>query len=67
VGVPAEMSSPHFIIMGIGKIKYGKIEMPEPKWKVNPLKGWTFYLETRPCLWNRIWYRLIFGWKFEAV
>ena len=21
----------------------------------------------RPCLWNRIWMRLFFGWKFEKL
>jgi len=43
------------------------IKIPNYKWKVKPLDGWIIQLESRPCLWNRIWYRLIFGWKFEKL
>ena len=44
-----------------------KFFVPQPKWSVIPWPGcnvqWSF--PARPCLWNRIWYYLIFGWKFK--
>ena len=54
---------------------YPKIEVvnqPEYKWKVMPfgkdgLTNLTVQLGRRPCLWNRIWMRLFFGWRFEAI
>jgi len=40
---------------------------PDYKWYIEPIKGWRVQLEERPCLWNRIWYRLIFGWEFKKI
>ena len=41
---------------------------PDPKWEVSPFGKESMIkvlMPERPCLWNRIWMRLFFGWKFE--
>ena len=45
------------------------LEQPEYKWEVHPfgIDGVIISLDKRPCLWNRIWMRLFFGWKFEEI
>ena len=50
-------------------IEVNLIKMPVYKWKVNPLPEIEIRMEDhkRPCLWNRIWMFLFFGWKFEAI
>ena len=48
------------------------VEQPEYKREVCPFgedgaTNLTIHLAKRPCLWNRIWMRLFFGWKFREI
>ena len=40
---------------------------PNYKWRICPIEGFQINLKKRPCLWNRIWYKIIFGWKFTKL
>ena len=43
------------------------VEVPEYKWIVTPLPDITISMVDRPCWWYRLWMRIFFGWRFEAI
>lgn len=45
------------------------IKLPDYKWFVCPFgtEDVTFSLVSRPCWWNRIWYRFFFGWVYRPM
>lgn len=42
------------------------LELPDYKWEVEIFPEVVISAEEKPTIWKRFWFRLFFGWKWEA-